>query len=450
MSHGQKDALIEQMHGLIIRLEARIEELEEKVNRPPKGPHNSSVPPSAGWKQSRGKKPKGQRHRREGGHGLGGRRLCAKPDEVRLFRARACSCCEQPVSEQEQTCVARYDKIEIPPIKAHVTRVEVYAAVCGHCGQTTQPQVPAELANDGLTGPNLRTLMAHLQQHQMMSYQRLKLFLKELLGLDLSEGGLVNAIAQVYRQCRETVQAIGQKVRGSPVIHSDETGARVDGDQHHEVVLVSAHAVLHDIGPGRDFEHIKRLMEDATPDVWVSDLHGAQLKQPALARQICLAHQLRDLTYAEEAGDNTFAPRMGMVLGFVFDALRRGWTESSAMARELRTLCEARVRELLQLPLTHPDAKRLQNRYRKHLDHLFTCLTHPGVQPTNNPAEQALRMSVIKRKVSSFRSHWAAQAYAASRSITATGHRLGLSPLASLRAASSHSFIPLLSGVGVE
>src|SRR5262249_20401163 len=41
-----KDALVE----LVIRLHDRVTELEARVGRPPKGPGNSSVPPSQGFK----------------------------------------------------------------------------------------------------------------------------------------------------------------------------------------------------------------------------------------------------------------------------------------------------------------------------------------------------------------------------------------------------------------
>lgn len=425
---------------------ARIEELEARLNQPPKGPHNSSVPPSQGFKANvPDKGGKGQRRRAEAHH-LGGRKLCANPDEVRQFHATGCPCCQTAIPLANQTCVARYDKIEIPPIKPKVTRVEVFEGRCSACQKKVRPEVPAELANDGLTGPNLRTLIVHLQQHQLMSYERLRLFLKDLLGLDLSEGGIANAIVQVYKKCEGAVAAIGQAVRGSPVIHSDETSARVNGKNNWEFVLASQNAVLHDIGPGRDYAHLQSLMQGAKPKVWISDLFGAQLKQPADERQTCLAHQFRDLTFAEEAGDTVFAPTMRLLFEAVFEFKDKEWMKDPAMAKELREVLETRTRELLALPATTQEGVNLQNRYKKHLSSLFTCLTHPGVEPTNNVAEQALRPSVIKRKVSCFRSIQGAKAYAASRSIIATGRLMNLTPLASLRSAVSGGFIPMMTG----
>jgi transposase len=73
-----------------------------------------------------------------------------------------------------------------------------------------------------------------------------------------------------------------------------------------------------------------------------------------------------------------------------------------------------------------PVAKRLQKRFRKHRDKLLTFLHHPGVPPTNNDSERALRPSVIHRKVTNgFRSEWGAHAYAALQTVTATARHRG-------------------------
>src|SRR5205814_9630527 len=49
-----------------------------------------------------------------------------------------------------------------------------------------------------------------------------------------------------------------------------------------------------------------------------------------------------------------------------------------------------------------PDTKEAQNlaqRFRKHGEHYLRFITTPGIEPTNNLAEQAIRFVVIDRKV---------------------------------------------------
>jgi transposase len=56
----------------------------------------------------------------------------------------------------------------------------------------------------------------------------------------------------------------------------------------------------------------------------------------------------------------------------------------------------------------------------------LTFLYCPDVPPTNNQSEQALRTSVIRRKVTNgFRSNWGAQTYADLQSILATAKLKG-------------------------
>ena len=73
-----------------------------------------------------------------------------------------------------------------------------------------------------------------------------------------------------------------------------------------------------------------------------------------------------------------------------------------------------------------PAAQKLQNRFLRHRDKLLTFLHYPAVPPTNNESEQALRRSVVHRKVTNgFRSVWGAKAYAALQTVIATAKQKG-------------------------
>ncbi len=76
---------------------------------------------------------------------------------------------------------------------------------------------------------------------------------------------------------------------------------------------------------------------------------------------------------------------------------------------------------LLKRRLSDRDEQKLQRRYLLHREKLLTFLYYPGVPPTNNQSEQALRTSVIHRKVTNgFRSAWGANAYTDLLSVIAT------------------------------
>ena len=67
-------------------------------------------------------------------------------------------------------------------------------------------------------------------------------------------------------------------------------------------------------------------------------------------------------------------------------------------------------------------------RYQKIRTHLLHFLDDETVPPTNNSSEQALRWSVVFRKVThGFRSNWGAELFAQVRSIVNTERRQGIS-----------------------
>src|SRR3954462_12854324 len=102
---------------------------------------------------------------------------------------------------------------------------------------------------------------------------------------------------------------IPARLRRARVVCSDETTVRVDGRTHWNWVFRNEQVVIHVIRPTRGRAVVAEVLGDHRPAIWVSDLYGAQ-RGHADAWQICLAHQLRDLRYAVEAGDTIFAPRM--------------------------------------------------------------------------------------------------------------------------------------------
>ena len=154
----------------------------------------------------------------------------------------------------------------------------------------------------------------------------------------------------------------------------------------------------------------------------VSDCLSAQLSAPAEQRQLCLAHQLRDL---QRVLDHQPRLQWALALQALFrEAIHLGKrrTELSPPGYARRvTEMEHRLETLLQRRVSGVRARRLQNRYRRHRAHLFVFLHCPAVPPDNNACERALRPSVIHRKVTNgFRSEWGAQTYAALATVIET------------------------------
>jgi transposase len=146
LSHDEKDALIRALWAQVQTLTARVAELEAQLGVPPKTPDNSSLPPSAGQKANRSDHPKRTKPRQGSlGRTGGGRALVEHPDETVIARPVCCAHCQAALDAADQRLEARYDKVDLPPVRPVVTRVERYVGRCRHCGHTTLAPVPAGL-----------------------------------------------------------------------------------------------------------------------------------------------------------------------------------------------------------------------------------------------------------------------------------------------------------------
>lgn len=58
---------------------------------------------------------------------------------------------------------------------------------------------------------------------------RIKVFIKSLFGVSVSEGTIAATIAGCAKKLKETVEAIKERVKKAPVVHCDETGMRNQG-----------------------------------------------------------------------------------------------------------------------------------------------------------------------------------------------------------------------------
>lgn len=433
LTEREKDALVltlwaELQAGRrqIEALTAQVAALEARLSEPPKTPRNSSTPPSRGAKANR---PQGGMRRRQGRPGVA-RTLTAEPDRVVEAVAETCPHCAAALRAPDQTRRAVYDRIEIPPIKPMVTRVHLFGGTCPCCGANFTAPVPSGLEPGSPYGRSVEALAVYFRYAHALGYARLSALLRDVFGVTVSEGALANLLARAAGPFAAQAAAIRAHVLAQPVIGSDETTARVAGRTWWEWVLVGGdRAVLHVIEPSRARRVLSELLGGVRPGVWVSDLYGAQ-RGHGEAWQVCLAHQLRDVQYAIDAGDAIFAPRLKRVLVRAVAIGRRRDRLRDGTLRQYAYDLDRRLDRVMARAPTNRHGQRLRRRIARIRPHLFVFVTDRAVPSTNNACERALRPSVIFRKVTGgFRSPWGARLCATIRSVIDTGRLNGLTPL---------------------
>jgi transposase len=426
-------------------LEARVAELEAaaaaaRPSAPPKTPDNSSVPPSQGFQANRAARRQRTRGPKRGHVGRGRHRQV--PDVIVRCRPEQCAGCGAALPAAGQRRVGRSQVVEVVPARAVVVEAWRYAARCAACGVRTVAAAPAGLEATRTFGPEIEALLAYFHERHHLSYARLVEVCDQVLGLRLSQGAVANALARVAERARPRYAAIGAAVRASPVIGSDETRARVDGQTWWQWVFQSAQASYHVLAPTRAATVIDAFLAGTEPPVWIADLYAAQVGTAAGVYQVCLAHQIRDLTYAVEADDlegRVWAVALRHLFG---RAIRlhheREQIAPASFSRRRTRVLTAAQRLIFGPPLGHGPAWALQQRYRRHWDALFVFLDRTDVAPTNNASERDLRNSVIHRKVTGgYRSRWGAEASAIFTSILTTARKQGDNLLDALRTVTS-------------
>lgn len=429
LSRDELIAVIFLLMERVSQLEAEIAALQQKPSTGTSS-RNSSQPPARDWKADASSGQRKRSKKKPGaqvGHRKAERPLVEQPDTVIEARVTTCAGCGADLQAVEPKRVLRRQITELPVVQPVVIETQQHEVCCPACQLSQCGVLPPGLEAERWLGPRLEALVAYFHQVQHMSFDRLQGVLQEVLGISVSTGGEVGVLERAGVAAGPEAAAIGERVRASAVIGSDETSSRVKGRNSWEWVFVSIAGVYHLIRPRRGQAVIAEFMgAEHTADVWVSDCWKPQLNAPARQHQLCLPHQIRALQ-----GVIDHRPRLGwaQAMQALFrEAIHLAHRRESLTPRGFRrqvTILERRLDRLLERSFTGLGSNLL-DRYRVHRAELFVFLQRTDVPADNNACERALRPSVIHRKVlGSFRSEWGAQAYAALATVLDTAKQAG-------------------------
>jgi transposase len=425
LPHAELVALVTELIVTVQRLEVENRQLKAAVAKAPPPPPtspNSSQPPSRDVKRNL---PAHRQRKKLGppfGHARQMRPWVAQPDRIIEAMVAWCAYCQADLRSIEPRGVVRHQLSEWPPLTPVVIETRQPEVVCPDCQRVTRGELPAGLEAGRSFGPRLAATVVYLKHEQHLSYERVTQLCQDLFGVTVSEGGASAIVQRAGAAAQPVATEIGTQVAQSAVIGSDETRARVAGRTWWQWVFRSVVGVSFLIRASRGAKVIKEVRGEQHAECWVRDCLGAQLTAPAQRRQVCRAHQLRDL---QRLLDQQPRLQWALALQALFREASHLWNRRAELPPQGYTRrvweLERRLNGVLQRRVRGAPARRLQKRYRRHRAHLFVFLHCPGVPPDNNACERALRPSVIHRKVTNgFRSEWGAHAYAALATVIET------------------------------
>jgi len=209
---------------------------------------------------------------------------------------------------------------------------------------------------------------------------------------------------------------------------------RIEGVNAYHWVFRSSNVVLHEAAFSRGAQVIRDVMDGHRPRFWTSDRYSAQ-QNHADHQQTCLAHLARDIARVVEVGDEVIGLRLKLWIDDVFTLWRELATFADSTIVRKRRRLDDRIADILRTPTPCDETRAVLQKIANARDQLFTFIDAPDlVEPTNNACEQALRPSVINRKVTNgFTAEWAANNDAAIRTTVDTARLSGQNPYSIIR-----------------
>ena len=181
------------------------------------------------------------------------------------------------MSRVAQTPFHAYDHVEIPEIKPDVTRVTLHRGLCPCCGEAFRADAPADMPPGSPFGPNLRAFVIYLRFMHAISFERLARLMSDLFGLTISEGALVNMLADSRPAFARQKNLIRARLLAGSVLQSDETSVRVGKKNWWTWVFHHGEDCCFVIRNSRGKDVVADFLGDVRPAVWVSDRYGAQM-----------------------------------------------------------------------------------------------------------------------------------------------------------------------------
>jgi transposase len=297
-------------------------------------------------------------------------------------------------------------QVEIAAVPILIEEHRSHPGWCPHCCKVHYAALPAVVESGGLAGPRLTTLIAYLKGACHASYGTIRKFLRDVLQVTISRGQLAKIIGKVSAALEQPYQGLLHDLPLQALLNVDETGHKRNGERWWTWCFRASLYTLFKIDPTRSADVLIEVLGKEFKGVLGCDYYGAYrryLREFGVLVQFCLAHLIRDVKFLltlPGAAVRVYGERLREALRGLFAVIHR---REGLSAGAFRTQLEAARQAVLRAGTTDvPESKHCRNlakRLEKHGDSYFRFLTTPGVEPTNNLAEQAIRFVVIDRLV---------------------------------------------------
>lgn len=304
--------------------------------------------------------------------------------QTATFSLHHCPMCHHQVGAAVDTVIKYEEDIDLAPRKT-VKKYTITRHWCSHCETYVKSLDTPTIPRIGL---NVLAYTLYARYRLRLPVNKIRESLQDLYGFRMSEGEIAEKLQEAEALFGQDYQAISELIKQATIVHADETGWRMDGNNWWLWVFLTDQGVRYVIEDSRGKGVAQSALGEKTDRVIISDSYAAYFKIPG-DHQTCWVHLIR---VAREAG--------GAIHKDVVELyLKLGEELTKPLVGRDPPWFEEQLKKIANHTYPERAALKVQERIMRDLARLLTCLRYEGVLPENNPAERAIRPQVIMRKI---------------------------------------------------
>ncbi len=398
MDEGETNKQLQEQNELLKRenelLKAKIRELEARLAQY----ENAHTPPSLrrgrNRKISQDKNFKGNTGQKSGHKGLS--RPYATPDGEVEVTMDLCPDCGA-----ELGLPFRIDsKIieEIPePQPVIVTEYKIAHYRCPCC----QKEVVAgnsDCPHEGKFGNNIISLATLFRYEDRLPHRKIQDALKRLYGLKISPATILDLTRRAADAVRSEYDAILNKIRDAPILYVDETSIHVQGEKHWIWTFTTQSETFFVIRKSRGMKVLTEVLTRRFKGIIVCDGWKPYAKFTNRLQR-CWAHLLRESKELAEKFEEAIP--LHEALKALYESLTKALESDPPpeIRADLWHLAREALKQWIMKEYPLEIIQKFIGKISNGFNYWFTFIINPGVEPTNNRAERALRPHVVLRKI---------------------------------------------------
>jgi len=421
----EQHKFIEQQEKQLGQQQKRLEEQDERIEELAKELRkykNSNTPSSANKHlkpDTSGKKAKGGGKRGAPKGHKGTTRPTQTPDDHKKHDPDECPNCHGDNLKDKKVHTRIIE--EIPePVQPEIVAHEIHEKECLDCGLVFVPATATEIPRKGKFGINVMVLIIFIKFILRGVLRKSASFMDTHFALKMAPASVNAIIGRVAEAAEHEFGDLKRRIRLAQMVYVDETSFSVLGKKFWVWVFRTPSDILLVIRPSRGSAVLHEILGKDYAGIVICDCWSAYSMLKHAIFQRCWAHLLRK---SKELCDTVTGRHFHEKLKVLFKEIKTFNAGNPAQEErdEQYEVMTRKLQELLKYYSRYPHLAEVIGYIDRKVDQWFTCIKIPGIEPTNNFAENAIRETVIVRKIiGAFRSLKGKEYYETLASLIAT------------------------------